>query len=826
MTSEENASPGMPGFDQAKHSDLVFMGTFLVPLALRPCGIDCYDYPGDDAGGWEPFRDKSVVLLFDNIPAMRGFELREPPADLNVQVFPLLLPALYYGTLVKDWLRYNSPDDLRALARLTVDLHPVRVTATLKGKDKTAVTVRTRDKEAADVIDLDRQRDRAQFANQLTSDYGVDATKVDLVFRMAKLCRICCERIPDRDSQTDMDTKFEADTRRDTIIWNNGGKQVDLTNFTATIDSEILQVEGDGVKPVRLFNIVARKLMTGKVSITVPAGEFAGMKWVLSELGANYEVNGEVRGVNQILAQAIQRLSPNIRTTTRYLSIGWQAIGDRRVYLTTSGGMTAGGLDSTVCTQNEDPHISCFRLVNPSSGEQLRRSVAATLEILNLSADRSQIWPFYGVLYAAPLQRCGLTLAPIGRTGAFKTAIEQLFMAHQGIQHLGKDFPAVEGIDPPSFKNSTLVGLSNLLFWAKDATLLIDDYQRSVHRAGNDKMANLASSIAQIQADGVGRVRANADGSQHFSKGSRASLLSNGEDFVAGHSSNARMVTMHYKKGDIDKDKLTACQKDAEAGVYCDAFSGYIQSLAGNYDVLTAKIRAKTKELRDDFCRTDQHARNASNMAQVAAGIWMYLGYCLNVGAIDQARCQELYDDAIGCLKRLADAQHETQKAQDPVEQFVSQVRQALASGTCHVVRTDGDMPSGASGLGWTKSGTDTQGEGTYRPNGLKVGWIDVAGNVHLMLGKTLEILQQHAPEGERIVASPAQLAEQLKQAGKVIPAKSGKAVRQIRVENANHRPEVITLKQCVLGCPSQLMVSGGQHHGAEVDDHTSTEAA
>ena len=60
----------------------------------------------------------------------------------------------------------------------------------------------------------------------------------------------------------------------------------------------------------------------------------------------------------------------------------------------------------------------------------------------------------------------------------------------------------------------------------------------------------------------------------------RGLIVSTGEDLPTGQSLRARMLIMAVAPGDVDRDKLGACQSDAAAGCYAQALAGYLRWLA------------------------------------------------------------------------------------------------------------------------------------------------------------------------------------------------------------------------------------------------------
>jgi hypothetical protein len=173
-------------------------------------------------------------------------------------------------------------------------------------------------------------------------------------------------------------------------------RKVRMTNFTARI---VRDIEGDdGVETTHLFEIEA--CVDGKASrFQLTAAEFAAMAWPAQRLGAR-AVTFPGGSAGHIRA-AIQLLSGDVQTETRFTHLGWRTVGGENVYLHAGGGVGQGGVVPGV--QVELPEqLSRYRLPPPPSGAALRKAVAASLRVLDIAPDAVTV-PLYGGVWRAAL---------------------------------------------------------------------------------------------------------------------------------------------------------------------------------------------------------------------------------------------------------------------------------------------------------------------------------------------------------------------------------------------------------------------------------------
>ena len=106
--------------------------------------------------------------------------------------------------------------------------------------------------------------------------------------------------------------------------------------------------------------------------------------------------------------------------------------------------------------------------------------------------------------------------------------------------------------------------------------LVIDDFAPHGSQADVARMQRDAARVFRAQGNRSGPASMRPDGSLRPVKPPRGLILSTGEDIPSGWSLRARMLIIEVAAGDVDRDVLTRCQRDAAAGRYAAAMSAYL----------------------------------------------------------------------------------------------------------------------------------------------------------------------------------------------------------------------------------------------------------
>src|SRR5579871_5767608 len=363
-----------------------------------------------------------------------------------------------------------------------------------------------------------------------------------------------------------------------------------LCNFTAKIVEEIRHDDGAEVK--HSF-AVSGQLDTGKQlpNASVSASDFSSMNWIVQEWGSQAIANAG-QGTKDHIRAAIQKLSlGDVRRRVVYGHAGWRLIDGQWVYLHAGGAVGQIGQILGVETALPDT-LTRAVLPAPPTGEELINAVRVSLSMISLAAERITA-PIMAAVYRAPLGDIDFSIYVVGASGRFKTELVTLGQQHYGAELNSRNLPGGW--------SSTANATEALAFAAKDMLFVVDDFAPSGDMANVSRMHREADRIFRAVGNHSGRQRLRADGGLRAVRPPRALLLSSGEDIPRGHSVRGRMGIVEITEGDITSERLTKCQRDAAAGYYALALSGYISWLASRYEEIRNSLREEVRLLRERY---------------------------------------------------------------------------------------------------------------------------------------------------------------------------------------------------------------------------------
>jgi hypothetical protein len=261
-----------------------------------------------------------------------------------------------------------------------------------------------------------------------------------------------------------------------------------------------------------------------------------------------------------------------------------------------------------------------------------------------------------------------------------------------------------------------------VLHEAKDALWLVDDYVLAPSGKEREKQDKQADNLVRGVANQTGRGRLNRNGKPQADRPPRALLLVTGEDRSEGHSKAARTVFTRFRKGSIDTAKLTAVQKEANAGVFTQAMAGYLQWLAPQYSELQGRVERRIAELRPEFDAEERHKRTAENLASLAVGFEMFLEYTQTAQALSQGEAQELWKRFVETMKQVGAEQDELQKTEDPITESIRILKGARSGGHIWLEYADKSLAAAQ------KADLDAVGV-AYPPGSIEIGQLDEDGS-------------------------------------------------------------------------------------------------
>jgi hypothetical protein len=456
------------------------------------------------------------------------------------------------------------------------------------------------------------------------------------------------------------------------ITWlKPGGAPVALTNFTATIigDTHV----DDGAEVRGAYEMEAR-LNGRSARFSVPSDRYRSMNWADEHLGAEAIVRPGM-GLRDHASVAIRELSAVSGIPVRYVyaHTGWRKLPGGHGYLTASGAIMAGGLDPDV-TVELTGSISAYELPDPKDPAAVRNAVKCSLSILELAADQVTV-PLLGAAYRAPLPLlpdCAPWIR--GQSGALKTAMCTLIQQHFGAGMNEKHLPG-------SWE-STANRLEVDAHAIANAVLVVDDYRPDLSAFESRRRTQTVDRLIRGSANQSFRGRLRSDTSRRPDKTPRAQLLCSAEDLPPGTASlKARAMISQMPRGAVDLARLTRMQGAARAGILALAMAGYVQWLAGWYEVCEAKAGPRLAELRDTARKASQHLRTPENVASLFLGWEMWLAYAKETGAITAAEDQVLRARVWKALLDLGGAQARYLAEGDHVEAFFRALRALIFSG-------------------------------------------------------------------------------------------------------------------------------------------------
>jgi hypothetical protein len=557
-----------------------------------------------------------------------------------------------------------------------------------------------------------------------------------------------------------------------------GGRieSVPLSNFTASIVKQLILDDGSN-DPRREYELKV-SLASDIKTIVVPAEQFNSPTWIPTLLGANAIVNPGGGGADHFRA-AIQYHSLGAPEEHVYAHTGWRVDAGRPQYLHAGGAIDASGLRTDVRVKLPAA-LARFGLPEAPVSDEVGAAVRATLRFLELGPDHLTV-PMLGATFRAVLGPADFSLHVSGQTGVFKTEFAALAQRHFG--------PELDARHLPASFVSTMNFVGELLFAAKDTLIVVDDFAPVGSPADVQRAHRDADRLLRNQGNAAGRGRLRPDGTMREPRAPRGLIVSTGEDVPLGQSLRARLLVVEVAAGDIDIERLTACQRDAADGLYSQTMSAFLKWLAGNYEIIT-RLRERVGSLRSGpLAITNTHSRTPGVIADLAAGLEVFFTFATAVGVLTREEAARLMSDrARSALLDAAARQRTHQGADDPVSRFFELLRAALVSGKAHVAAKTTGCPSDPGSLGWQFVGGD------WRPQGIRVGWID-GEDLYLQPDVAYRAAQEMAAHGQHLTVTPGVLRRRMHERGVLASVDDSRETLTIRLQIERSRFEVLHLK-------------------------------
>jgi len=493
----------------------------------------------------------------------------------------------------------------------------------------------------------------------------------------------------------------------DGIVWhkvNSKGEHtaVLLTNFRAEIVSDVL--EDDGVQTQHMYEIDAT-VQGRKRRISLTASELSNTNWPMQYLGGKAAILQPGYSNRDRVRVALQLVSSNMQEQTVFKHTGWRRIDGHFYYLHGDGAIGAQGLDTSIKVKL-GPSLKPFRLPDPPSDEELKTAVRASLRLLNVASLRLSA-PGYAAIWRTPIATSDFSYHFVGPSGAYKSSVMAL-----GMQHFGVGFGwHFDHWSFPARWADTENSISQMQFILKHAPCAVDDLSPKEGQAEIARMHAKAERVFRGQGNNAGRGRMQRDGvSLRDPAAPRGMTWSTGEDIPRGESVQARVWILDYARGNVDFEKLKACQRDANAGLYAQAMAGFLRWIAPQCEAIRRELRERVEKYYAEATRNGQHARTPGIAANLMAGFCCFLKFAVEVKALERDEAVSPKMKVWKALLESAVTQTRGLAAEDPSTRFVDLLAAAVRSGGAIIGNAetgyvDKEAARGRKIIGWFAKG-------------------------------------------------------------------------------------------------------------------------
>ncbi len=568
------------------------------------------------------------------------------------------------------------------------------------------------------------------------------------------------------------------------LVWDkptqNGAVPTPLTNFAARIVRDVF--EDDGAEIRSWFEIEAT--LNGRRELfPVPSSQFAGMTWAMEHLGAGAIVYPGL-GLRDHARAAVQMLSGDVPSERRYSHTGWREIDGEWVYLHAGGAI--GRLGPVRDIRTELTGVMGKRVLpEPPEGKEMVLAIRASLGVLDLAPDRLA-FPMLAAVYRALLGDTDFGLHLAGPTGEGKSEIAALCLQHYGA-----------GLDARHLSSweSTENAIEGQAFQAKDQLMVLDDFAPSGTSHDVQRWHSKADRVLRAKGNASGRQRMRPDTTLKPDKPPRALVLSTGEDVPRGQSLQARLLVLELSPGDIEWDKLTACQREAAHGLYAAAISGYVRWLASSYGEMKNRLGEERAVLREAAAAKVQHRRTPGIVADLALGLRYFLDFAHETGALTAEQTAKLRARGWSALGEAAAEQYKHQAAGEPTERFRELLSAAIASGRAHVADPKGNEPGNPVAWGWRPASVSSGDlHGAWKPQGERIGWVE-GENLYLEPEAAYAAAQKQGRDsGDSLSASERTLRKRLHERGLLLSVEDSRSTLAVRRTLGGQRRRVLHL--------------------------------
>ncbi len=626
-----------------------------------------------------------------------------------------------------------------------------------------------------------------------------------------------------------------------------GGRRiVRLSNFSARITVET--VIDDGVEERRSYEIEA--LVKGeRLTVRIPAAEFAALSWVATRLGARAIVMPGP-GMRDAFRAAIQIYSLDRRLRRAYGHTGWRLLEDGAwAYLHAGGAVIAESLAEPTVTGAKNPvtvptitdsvtsepapittgvsanttiitpptttdsapapapkidvgqylrpkeprvtvdlpsQLSRYELPEPPVGDARKASIQAVMRMIRLLP--RVMFPLVAFAFRTALSSLDFVAWLAGPTGCFKSEVATLIL-----QLWGKRF---DSRHLPLCWNASVTAIETVLFHAKDVVVVIDEFVPRGSAMERDRMHAQAGRVVQSLGNGSTRSRGRADGGLRADHPPRASVIVTGEERPRGHSTQARCLIVELTHGEISSAELSMRQAEGASGLYSQAMSGFVHAIGQRLVAGSPpRVIERARELRDQATATEMHRRTPGIAADLGVGLELLLEYAVECGAITATEKDALWREGWGAIGVAAASQADHHIEEEPATMFLRLLASAVATGRAHLCGMSGSEPADSRRWGWRP--VQVGDKETMRPGGDQIGWLELGARaVYLDADASFRVAQNYSHD-HGLVVTPMTLRKRMHERGLLasVEKRGGKTHFQVRRDVSGARREVLHVK-------------------------------